>query len=81
MVRDLTVSSLHPRGTKTRWTPPFQRIPAWERKFWAVFMFCGILATPTWILYHLPDYRGGVGPNRSYLRAQAKAEAAEAKDE
>lgn len=72
MVRDLTVSSLHPRNVKSRWTPPFQRIPTWERRFWAVFMVTGILATPAWILYHLPDYRGGVGPHVAYLRKQAK---------
>lgn len=72
MVRDLTVSSLHPRNTKTTWTPPFQRIPNWERKLWGVFIIGGILATPAWILYHLPDYRGGLGPNVAYLRRQAK---------
>lgn len=77
MVRDLTVSSLHPSNTKTRWTPPFQRIPVWEKRFWGVFMFTGILAVPAYILYHLPDYRGGVGPHVSYLRKQAR-EAAKA---
>lgn len=77
MVRDLSVSTLHPRNTKTKWTPPFQRIPLWEKRFWSVFMFCGIMATPAWILYHLPDYRGGIGPNVSYLRKMEK-EAAKA---
>lgn len=74
MVRDLSVSTLHPRNTKTKWTPPFQRIPRWESRFWFAFMFCGILATPAWILYHLPDYRGGIGLNASYIRRQQKEE-------
>lgn len=78
MVRDLTVSTLHPRKTRIRWTPPFQRIPVWEQRFWFAFMMAGIAATPIWILYHLPDYRGGIGPNLSYLRKQKKeAEKAE----
>lgn len=78
MVRDLSVSTLHPRNYKTRWTPPFQRIPGWEKKLWFVFMVSGILATPAWILFHLPDYRGGIGPHVTYLkRQQREAEEAE----
>lgn len=80
MVRDLTVSTLHPRNTKTRWTPPFRRLPGWERSFWGCFMFVGILSGPAYILYHLPDYRGGVGLHKSYLRKQAR-EAAKAEQQ
>lgn len=72
MVRDLTVSSLHPRNTRSRVTPPFHKIPLWEKRFWMTFIVGGIIATPAWILYHLPDYRGGLGPHVSYLRKQAK---------
>lgn len=72
MVRDLTVSSLHPRNSRTKWTPPFTRLPKWETKFWFCFMFAGILATPAWVLYHLPDYRGGVGPHLSYIKKQQR---------
>ena len=77
MVRDLTVSSLHPRSTKTRWTPPFQRIPAYEVAFWRVFCFAGILAVPGYILYNLPNYRNGLGPHKLMLKKQAR-EAAKA---
>lgn len=79
MVRDLSVSTLHPKS-KVRWTPPFQRIPRWEQRFWVVFMVCGIVATPAWILYHLPDYRGGLGPNMAYIRKQKREEAKAAQE-
>lgn len=75
MVRDLSVSTLHPRGTRVKWTPPFRVIPKWERRFWGVFFFVGILATPAYIMYNLPYYRGGVGPNKAYLRKMAKEQA------
>lgn len=80
MVRDLSVSTLHPRNTKFKWSPPFTRIPTWERKFWSIFMFCGILATPAWILYHLPEYRGGKGPNLAMIRRQEREAAKAAKE-
>jgi len=80
MVKDLTISTLHPRKTQARWTPPFQRIPAWEVRFWKAFIVASICAYPCWVLYHLPDYRGGVGPHVMYIRKQqreaAKAEKA-----
>lgn len=74
MVRDLSVSTLHPRNSKARWSPPFNRIPKWEKNLWGGFMFLGILAVPAWILYHLPDYRGGVGPHVSMLRKKQREE-------
>lgn len=78
MVRDLSVSTLHPRNYKTRWTPAFSPISKLEKRFWFCFMLTGILATPGWILYHMPDYRGGVGPHMSYIRKQQReAELAE----
>lgn len=77
MPKDYSISSLHPRNTRSKWTPPFQKLPRWEAKFfWPVFMFCGIMAVPGWILYHLPDYRGGVGPHVLYIKKQQREAAA-----
>lgn len=82
MPKDYTISTLHPRNTKTKWTPPFQRIPTWElRFFWPSFMFVGILSVPAYILYHLPDYRGGVGPHVLYIKKQQREAAAAAAKE
>lgn len=72
-VKDLSVSSLHPAPhAKTRWTPPFNRIPKWELKFWKVVIFMGIVSTPAYILYNLPNYRAGVGPHVLMLKQQAR---------
>lgn len=75
MVRDLTVSSLRPKNLRTGSGPPFVRIPAWERKFWGVFMMAGWLFTPIYIVYNLPNYRGGLGPHRWMIRQQQKEQA------
>lgn len=80
MVRDLTVSTLHPRYSKITYTPPFHRLPRWERMFWPAFMFFGVFAVPAWITYHLPDYRGGLGLHTAYIKKQQR-EAEEATPE
>lgn len=64
MVRDLSVSTLHPRNMRTAVSPAFTRLPKWEMMFWRVFIVAGIFAVPTYVLYHLPDYRNGVNPHK-----------------
>lgn len=75
MVRDLTVSTLHPPNVRTKGTPPFTRIPRWEKRFWIGFMMVGIFTIPTYITYNLPNYRGGLGPNQLMLALRAREEA------
>lgn len=81
MVRDLTVSTLKPRKELIQVTPPFNKIPRWERNFWGTFMFIGIMAYPVWTLLHLPDYRGGAIPNKWYIRRAQKLAEKEAAQE
>jgi len=37
------------------------------------------LAIPMWVLYNLPNYRGGLGPHKLMLKQQAWAKAREEK--
>ena len=45
-------------------------------RFWSAFMMVGWVAVPLFVLYNLPNYRGGKGPHRLMLRQQAAAEGA-----
>lgn len=72
MVKDYSVSTLHPRNVRVTYTPPFRRIPKWERFSLITLVFFGSLAGPAWFIYHLPDYRGGLGLHKSYLKKQER---------